>query len=145
MTIREATPADRPRLVEMALRFLQETPPYQLFPSTPAALSWIIAVVLEHGVALVAETDVGLVGMIGLVVAPHPLTGETFADEIVWWVEPEWRLGSVGPRLLDAVERWVVTKNVNSIRMVSPKGSAVGEFYERRGYQEVETSYLKRL
>lgn len=144
MTIREATAADRPRLVAMGLRFIAETP-YQSFPSTPQALEWILSVVLEHGVAFVAEHNGAVLGMIAAIVAPHPLTGEPFADEIVWWVEPEHRASRLGPRLLHSLEKWTVTKGVHSIRMVSPTGTKVGEFYERLGYVPVETSYLKRL
>lgn len=142
--IRAATEADTPRLVEMALRFIMETP-YRVFPTTPAALSWIVRVVLEHGAAFVAEDDGHLVGMIGVVVTPHPLTGERFCDEVVWWVEPEHRSLRTGPALLHRIESWAVTNDVHLIRMIAPNRSGVGDFYERCGYVPVETSYIKRL
>jgi GNAT superfamily N-acetyltransferase len=142
--IRQATHDDQPGMVAMGLRFIATTG-YAAFPSTPEALGWILAVVLEHGVAYVAEEAGRLVGMLAVVVAPHPLTGEPYADEVVWWVEPEYRSGSLGPRLLQTVENWTVTKGVTALRMVAPNETAVGKFYERRGYVPIETSYLKRL
>lgn len=144
MRIREATDADRTRLVAMGMRFIAETP-YARFGASPQALEWILRVVLEHGAAFVAEVDGRLVGMLAVIVAPHPLTGVAYADEIVWWVEPEYRAGMIGPRLLHTTEKWARTKGVPSIRMVAPAGSQVGRFYEHRGYEPIETSYLREL
>lgn len=156
MTIREATGDDKHRLVEMAARFLLETPYGRLFDdkATPDTIARLIDQVLTFGAIFVAEetgpgrygrTALKLTGMLAIVVVPHPLTGRNYAEEIAWWVEPEHRIGRVGPNLLRSAEEWATTKGANMCKMVAPEGSSVGGFYERLGYQPVETAYLKRL
>lgn len=170
--IRPATDADVSTLVVMSSRFLELTAYGKLFPPHPGHLEMLARLVLEHGTALVAEIHPpgcpafdpipcecveGLkcrhclappsahkvVGMLALVIVPHPLTGETYVEEVVWWVEPEHRKGIVGPKLLEAAEAWVSTKSVSMVKMVAPAGSEVGTFLERRGYAPVETSFVR--
>lgn len=162
MTLREATPADKPRLIEMAVRFLLESRYGELFDeqATPATIATLIDQVLQLGVIIVAEVLEApgpaeiingvpsrwkLVGMLAIVVVPHPLTGRTYADEIAWWVEPAHRGGLVGPKMLRSAEQWATTKGANMCKMVAPAGSTVGAFYERMGYQAVETAFIKRI
>jgi GNAT superfamily N-acetyltransferase len=87
----------------------------------------------------------GLVGMIALFCAPHPITGEPYADELCWWVEPAYRRGNLGLKLLRCAERWATTKGATMLKMVAPEGTDIGRFYERVGYRAVETAYQKRL
>jgi GNAT superfamily N-acetyltransferase len=155
-TIRPAEPFDVPALVAMAGRFLQTTVYARFLTSTPAKLAALVETVLAIGVVLVAEVEVGqgdgarfeCVGMIALVSAVHPVSGEPFVDELAWWVEPAWR-GSphgLGTQLLAAAEAWATERGVVLMKMVAPVGSPeVGAFYERRGYACVETVYQKRL
>jgi GNAT superfamily N-acetyltransferase len=145
MTIRPSTAADTPRLIAMAQRFLATTPYGALLNPDPDWLEALVDAVLENGTVLVAELDGVLIGMIALSAQPHILTGEFFCDEVCWWVEPEFRLGSVGEQLLTAAEDWARTRNLSMLKMVAPAGTHVGNFYISRGFFEVETSYLKRL
>lgn len=158
--IRKATSADKLDLVAMATRFLTETPYRQFLTVSPAMLDSLVDTVLELGVVLVAERlhfpYIGpnlepaparreLVGMIALVELENPITGEPFADELVWWVEPEHRHGTIGPRLLVAGEAWAREKLLPVVKMVAPAGSQVGAFYQRMGYTAVETAFIKVL
>ncbi len=172
--IRSASEKDIDTLVVMSARFLELTPYGQLFPAIPGHLEMLARLTLEHGTALLAELHPpgcpgfepevcecpeGLkcrlclqppsahkvVGMLALVIVPHPLTGASYCEEVVWWVEPEHRGGIVGPKLLEAAETWVSTKSVTMVKMVAPAGSPVGAFLERRGYAQVETAFIKLL
>jgi GNAT superfamily N-acetyltransferase len=145
MTIREAAPDDLPRVREMAAAFLAGTAYGALLPASPEALERIVAVVAAHGVILVADADAQLVGMLALVEMPHLITGEPSVEEMAWWVDPAARAGSVGPRLLTAGEEWVRARGGSLLKMVAPAGTRVGHYYERRGYQAVETTYAKRV
>jgi len=144
VTVREWCSEDTPALLFMARRFVTETP-YSQFGAAPGALECMLALVLEHGIVFLAEREGALIGFLAALVAPHPLTGIPFVDEVAWWVEPEYRHGAAGPRLLQTLEKWARTKGVPSIRMVAPAGSRVGRFYKRRGYVEIETSFLRIL
>jgi len=144
-TLRPSTAADTPRLVAMAQRFLATTSYGALLNPDPDWLVALVDAVLENGTVLVAELDGVLIGMIALSAQPHILTGEFFCDEVCWWVEPEFRLGSVGEQLLQAAYDWANTRNLSMIKMVAPAGTHLGKFYLAQGFVEVETSFLKRL
>lgn len=154
--IREATLDDAPRLVEMATRFLLETRYGAMFDNraTPVTIGGLVEQVLRFGAIFVAEVTVPyadgssetkLIGMLAIVVVPHPLTGLAYADEIAWWVEPEHRGGSIGPHILRSAETWARQKGANMVKLVAPAGSRVGTFYERVGYQAVETAFIKTI
>lgn len=87
-----------------------------------------------------------VVGMIALATVPHPLTLKPYTDELAWWVDVDYRGSSIGPRLLEAAERWAVESGATMLKMVAPADApAVGAFYVRRGYTLVETVYQKIL
>lgn len=145
MTIREATFDDGPRIEEMAARFLASTAYGQLFDVTPEFLEDVVGRAFDQGVILVAEVDgARLVGLIALTIA-RPRTQRPFAEEIAWWVEPEYRNGIIGPKLLLAAEQWARNKLCASIKMVAPVGGTTGVYYERLGYRPIETAYFKAL
>jgi len=149
--IRQATTADSYEIVRMTTRFLLSTEYGAMFSAdvTPETIGNLIATVLKHGTIFLAELwpegggEKQVIGMLAIVVIPHPLTGRTFADEIAWWVDPEHRNGLTGPYLLRSAEDWARQNGANMVKMVAPAGSTVGAFYERRGYRAVETAYLK--
>lgn len=155
MNLRLATAEDKPRLIEMAVRFLLESSYGEFFDAwaTPQSISVLIDNVLRFGAILVAEVPlthteedrVELVGMLALIALPHPLTGQIYADEIAWWVDPEHRGGTLGPKMLRAAEDWATTNGANMVKMVAPAGSTVGSFYERIGYRPVESAFIKRI
>ena len=158
MIILEATEADALRLVEMTTRFLLSTRYGELIKPDPEQIHAFVLRVMELGVVLVAQhrllvdgqpafpnTPPTVVGMIGMVLVPHALACEIHADEIAWWVEPEWRGSTLGPKLLRSAEDWATTKRAKVCKMVAPAGTDVGAFYRRVGYVEVETIYAKQL
>lgn len=167
MTIRLATEDDKPRLIEMATRFLLESQYGELFDNaaTPLSIGELVTNTLALGAIFLAEIDPRgedlprwherdtckicavklVVGMLAIVALPHPLTGVPIAEEIAWWVEPEHRNSTIGPKLLRSAEQWATTNGANVVKMVAPAGSTVGEFYERLGYRPVETAYIKRV
>lgn len=145
MRIRLATLEDIDRIVAMGERFIAETP-YARFGSAPEQLEQLLAIVLEHGAGFLAETDDGqIVGMIGFIASKQVFTGAPYASEVVWWMEPEYRGGTAGPRLLVAGEEWATRKGLTSITMIAPVGTELHAFYARRGYVPVETIFLKGL
>lgn len=145
MTIREATLADLPTLVAMGREFLQSVYPRR-FADAPAQLeAFGQAMLTSDGqrLLLAAEQDAQVVGMMGLVVYPHPMSGDVIAAELFWWVSPTHR-GSAGARLLRQAETWAKNKGAAVLQMVAPS-DAVASFYERIGFDRVETVYHRAL
>jgi GNAT superfamily N-acetyltransferase len=161
--IREATAADKFRLVEMTTRFILESQYHHwLAGATPERIGDYVDAVLERGVIFVYErllfTNIHhlaagapiderreLIGMLAILPFKHPLTDRLVAEEFAWWVEPEHRKGAVGPRLLRHMEHWCAEKTLHMVKMVAPAGTAVGAFYEKCGYQALETHWIKVL
>lgn len=145
MIIRPATAADAPRLIQMAKAFLIHTRYGEIVRFSEPCLATLIAQVLALGAIFVGDVDGRLEGMLGLVELTNPISGDTYADELVWWVEPDARHRSLGPRLLKSAEFWAKSRNLSMIKMVAPTGTHVGSFYLRMGYTPIETAYVKRL
>lgn len=144
---RHAVLTDTPELLRLSRLFL-DTSSYgaMLAGATDESLTDVIALCLEHGVVLVDELQPGeLTGMVACLLLPHPISNEVFLDEVVWFVDPKYRSGRVGVRLLVAVETWATTNRVSLVKMLAPSDSDVGNFLARRGYSPIETAYIKRL
>jgi len=152
MILRAATAADRADVVALALNFHAESAYGYLLAVDPQRVGVLFDLALDQGVVFVAERDTvpgpagpELVAFLGLVVLEHTLSGDRYAEEVAWWVEPEYRSGTLGPRLLALAEEWASAHGCAFLKMVAPIGTTVGAFYERRGYQPIETAFMKRV
>lgn len=162
MTIREAQlPGDKRAIIELAARFLEGTRYGELLAGASwASVAELVERVYLSGVIFVAEVQrevlpgevpgarivqVDLVGMIALVCGPHPVTAQIVCEELAWWVNPEHRRSRIGPALLGRAEDWARQNGAIMLKMVAPAGSDVSRYYERHGYEAVETAFVKRL
>lgn len=143
--IRKATEADTARIVEMVGHFILTTRYAAVLKFRPAVVGELVTLVNRCGVIFVAELEGRVVGMIAAVAMEELVAKTPMLDEMVWWVEPEHRAGSIGPKLLGSLEKWARQKGLSMVKMVAPAGSGVGKYYKRLGYEEVESSYMKRL
>lgn len=147
--IRPATLADRQALAQLGLAFIAQTTYQSLLGSaTVAGLESLADGIFnlgEMGRIFLAEDEQGPFGMLVIVAIPSPMTGELFAEEICWWVDPAKRNGTAGPRMLREAEHWARVMGLRMIKMVAPCGTSVGRFYEKRGYKALETAYAKVL
>jgi len=84
-------------------------------------------------------------GALGVILSMHMFDGEVTAQECFWFVREEHR-GLAGPRLFKAMEEWTKQIGVTRILMAhldQAEESAVGTFYERRGFRKLETTYVR--
>lgn len=67
-----------------------------------------------------------------------------FAQERLWWIDPEHRGGSAAARMLDAYERWAFEQQGCHFVGMAGMGDdpSVARLYERRGYVRAETNFL---
>ena len=142
--IRLATLDDVDAVVELGLEFLASSSYARLGTGDPDAIARLLCTVLEHGAVLLAVDGDQVVGMIALLIVPHLFSGETYCDEVAWFVKPAAR-GRHGIALIRAAEGWAMQKGAKMVKMVAPEGSTVGLLYSRRGYQVIETAYIKVL
>ena len=146
VTIRPPGAADVDACVRLGGLFLASSPYGRYFPFKPDVLRALVERIFADGVAFVAEVDGAVVGMIGGFAFREGFAGELMLDELAWFVDPACRRGSLGPRLLAAWETWARQNGIAALRMVAPRGAYhVAAFYERLGYDPIDTAYLKRL
>ena len=146
MTIREATLDDQEVILELAYEFITTTVIGRVTGCTTEALCALLAAVHRIGVIYLAQDGHHYLGMIAVVALPHPFNGQTFAEEVAWFVRPEHRDGTAGPRLLQAAKEWARQHNCWCLKMGAPADQPqVGTFYERQGFEAVETAYIKRF
>lgn len=156
--IRTATRDDLEAIARMARHFIEASTVFRAWlKPDPAPILAVAEAILEGktaerlnvegGVILVLEVERELVGMIAGLVFRDPFIGdEPVFDEIVWWIEPEYRRGLAGVRLLKACELWARQKGLSLLKMVAPADAPeVGEFYLRSGFHPINTAYYKRL
>lgn len=146
MTIREATAADVPAIVAMGCQFLRETAYGLHVQENPSQMAILVESLIDGaGAVFVAERDGGYIGMLGLVAFSHPMSGEPFASEMFWWVDPAARRSGAGARLFARGEQWARDeRGVAVLQMIAPTPDVEG-IYESRGYTRVEVAYQKRF
>lgn len=144
VTIRSATIADIPRLVEMGMRFLRTGSYQRHLAENPEQIAATARQMVESpdAAVFVAETDRRIVGMLAVFCYQHPLSGERVASELVWWVDPESR--GAGLRLLRVAEQWAAAHGARALQMIAPD-EHVGRLYEHRGYCRMETLYQRTV
>lgn len=148
MIVRPATNDDLPTLVEMARQFHAFAGFESLAPFCAGSTEETGRIIMEHGVFLVAEAAEGLVGMIGLMIAPvshnHAFRQ---AVELMWWVNPGDRARGIATELIAEAEAQAKAKGASTIMMIhlsnSPESAA--RTYRSRGYGELETVYMKAI
>ena len=98
------------------------------------------------GVLFFAYADFELIGMICGIKYPDFLTRSLTAMELFWFVDKRKR--GVGLKLLIKFESWARKENCKSIIMMHLSDSMPEEvktIYEKKGYQYLESHYIKEL
>lgn len=144
--IRVAKVIDYDKVRPLAVRFYEAT---QDIPWDEATAQQLYLDMVEHGFILMAMQEQTVVGIIGCLVAPFLLNKNyKMATEVMWWVEPEARGTAAASMLMDVAEQLAKIDGCYALCMslltkTSPK--ALGRVYERRGYEALESTYMKVL
>lgn len=139
--IRPGTVDDFDAMVALGQRFATESV-YARVPITEACIRRLGAWLLEHGTILLTVKDGIPVGMVGVTVLPHMLTGRLYGAEVFWWCNPEAR--GHGLRLVRAAEHWARAHGAETMQFVAPSPD-VELLYQKLNYAKIETAYEKDL
>jgi GNAT superfamily N-acetyltransferase len=144
--IRLATSADTADLVRMGLQFIAESGYRGLVTPSVDAQRAVVELLLEQGGCWVAVAGDQVVGMFGVALTPLPVTGELAGVEMMWWLDPQWRRGTLAMRLWMTGETWARDHGALWFQMIQPYGDErTGVLYRRRGYVPLESTWTKRL
>ena len=149
--IREATPADIPRIIEMGRKFLLSGPYRDIMPDNPEVATSLAEKLVAYPKAkvLVAEKEGKVIGVFAFVIYPHYYSGLSTAGELIWFVEREHRRmtsfsDSIPIRLLDESEKLAKEMGAVQMQLTAPTVE-VGALYKRRGYRQVEIGFQRAL
>lgn len=97
--------------------------------------------------SLIWEQDLRPVGCLLAFAPPHPFFPLRVANELVWWMEPDYR-GKGSLKLFEAFEYWAKEiKKCQAICMTSTSSTdpTLEKFYQRKGYAPREKTWTKYL
>lgn len=146
MTVRLATVADLPAILDMGEKFHAFSGEWVPYCRDSAEAS--ARMVLQMGFVLVAERDGRAVGMLGVVVVPLFFNGAyTMAQELMWWVDEDARGSGAAMRLIRAAEIEAAKRGACRLHMLRLANSPehVGRLYDRLGYRPGESAHVKDL
>jgi GNAT superfamily N-acetyltransferase len=142
--VRPATLDDIPKCAEAGRRFY-EFSPYTGVPYDEDSMRDLMESMIDQKMLIVAFNDGAVIGGIGGNLAPIFFNKKyTMAYEMFWWVDPEHR-GKLGLKLLSTFESTALELGCSYLMMMTLAKNEVGALYERLGFSQSETGYIKRL
>lgn len=136
--------------VELGVAFHQEANLDFYSPVDPESfgrfLKWVID---SNHIFLVTEFESHIVGLcVGLVVPVYFNDSELVSQELVFYVDQSYRDKGIGKYLIDAFETESINRGAKTL-CVGAKSNmrveAMGKMYSRRGYQELERYFVRRI
>lgn len=150
--IRVAVEADISELIECGRRFFEATDLSKAaitYDEDSAAKTFYGLIQDPASVVFIAENEQGkMSGMAGATVHPFYFNlSLKVAQEHFWFIDGNYRNKRDGIRLFNALEAWAREKgaDIMSMASLSSSSNSVRKFYQRNGFYEQETNYLRRL
>lgn len=146
-TIRMARPEDAERIIEIGSHSIAIGPYRNDLVDNPQVTLRLYKLLIDNPQSriIVSEAAGGIVtGLFALIIFPHYYSGEITAGEIIWYVEPAYRVGGVGLALLREAER--LAREAGAVRMqLTAPTEALSAMYKRCGYHQIEVSFQRKL
>lgn len=145
MHLKLYTSSDWDSLVRLTKAF-HDASPYKPFPYEEDKVKVLADTVLaEQSCCILLMDEKEAVGFIAGTTSSLPFSNTIISVELAWWVDPSYRKGRNGFRLLEAYEYWArEVQNVDLICMVSLDDS-LDKLYTRQGYTKAENAYYKEV
>lgn len=146
-TIRKAQIEDTDAIVALGLRWLAESPVSDLTASNPpyAKATAEMLISAPYARTFVADKDGEIIGILGIVVMPQLFSGEIAAQEVIWYVPPEHRLGAPGLKLLWAAQGEARSMGAKLIKMSAPTPDTVAFYRGNQDYRDICTVFVRKL
>lgn len=146
--IRQPTPADMPRMLEMGAAFNQEAGYAELVPFDPESFAINVATLAQAGLMLVVDKGDGPVAMAAADIAPSLCNANVLLGrEVFWYCMPDHRKGT-GRQLFGMLEKVVASRGVKFFDVVAENGkrdAALARIYGAAGFSPAERTFRKVL
>ncbi len=149
--IRPAVLNDLLRLQVMGAKFFEATGFDKWFRWNPATFAKAIVHFIESetAVVLVGDGPNGVVAMAAALAYPCWMDEDSLtAQELFWWVEPEFRGGPFGNALHRGLEDWARGKDCSTMEMgaiETLRPDVLAAAYARKGYEPKERIFCRNL
>lgn len=146
MIVRPATVVDFPAIAAVGQHFY-ETTAYRDIPYSPESMMRWLPIMRQHRLLYVAEDQERIIGGVGGISAPLYFNDQhRVAQEMFWWVEPEYRKTRAAILLLRAIEKAAADIGCSWWTMILLEGDnaeRIERFYRRDGYRPSERVFTK--
>lgn len=147
--IRLAKKKDTKKCTELGLKFWGESNFNDFLGAVDEeSIHNLMKCLISHSSLFVID-DGGIKGILGLHIFDHPMKiSAKCAQELFWWLDPEYRGGGNGVILLSKAESILKARGVKQIIMITLEGlghDRIGGMYEQSGYKCLEHVYTKGL
>lgn len=147
--IRKAKESDAERIIVLINKFFNESLSYYGLRFNQETILETVFFHIKNHIVFVAEEDNIIVGVIGGVIAKSLFDrSQDIAQETMWYVDPEYRGGIVGIRLIKAFEKECKNLGANFIVMIHMSNlysDTLHRFYKIHGYTFIEQHYIKEI
>jgi len=104
---------------------------------------------LNPNIGIVAELDEKIIGCIGGVACRSIFNkNQIIAQESMWYVNKEFRHGTIGVRLIKAFKDECKARGASLLSMVSMRNlnaNKMNDFYTKSGFRSMETHFIKGI
>jgi L-amino acid N-acyltransferase YncA len=147
MKVRDGSPFDIPQILDMLRSYRKHTPmPFLAEADNVEYVTKMLTQLMAgRGVVLVSE-DEELTGMLIAIISPSLWSPEhLLLTEMAYWVNPEWRGGTAGYRLLAAYqqkgEALKAEKRISNF-IISKMSNSPNLQYQKFGFTKLEESWV---
>lgn len=148
--IRDANQDDVFDLTLSVKQFCKEIPHPAWKRTDSQKISNVLSQLIDHndGFVKVACHDNEIVGALVGMVSTAPINDYRFSQEIMFWFDPDHRNGKASHKLIDDYVSWSKKNKCSFARLSTLDellNSRVGVLFKRKGFNPVETAYVKEL
>lgn len=149
-TIRDATQNDVLDTVLAIKQFCKEIPHPAWNKFNTNKVNSLVSQLIEidHGFVKIVVHEDEVVGALVAVLTDIPINDLIFAQELMFWIEPEHRKGKTALKLVDEYVEWATNKGCNFIRLSELDkvlDGRAGLLFKRKGFKPIETAYIKEV
>lgn len=144
ISIRRAEVSDIPWIIEELNQFSKSLPlKKSLISDDVEYLKVGLTKIIEEHLMLISYNENSRTGLIAGLITPHFFNPKLLTlCELFWWVNPAFRNGRSGLKLLDAFTK--CSKHVDMIDMAIETESPISDkCLLKRGYKKTETHYIR--
>lgn len=139
MSIRVATQADVPRILELGAALHAESPRWSRIPFNPERAAKTMETIIDspNGTVFLYEVDGDVVGGIAGSLVPHWACDADIAHEMSFFIDPQYRGGMAACRLICALVAWANIKGAAWLHAGTSTDldpEMVARLYERLGF-----------